>query len=178
MYKFRLHSLTVYKSITGQSPEYISSMLMYVSEHHERQTRSTVLDLLRIPRSHSAYFDRVFPVQGPKLWNSLPADIRNSTSINGFKRELKLYLLYNNLNALKLSCASNRSSATVRCAGGACAWTKARSTLALPVWHCRWTLKGTLEQNYLFVWDSCFFKIRWFIGINNKNIVHSKSRFP
>ena len=88
--------LMVYKSITGQAPEYISSMLTYVSEHHERQTRSTVLDLLYIPWSHSAYFDRAFSVQGTKLWNSLPADIRNSTSINRFKRELKRYLLYNN----------------------------------------------------------------------------------
>ena len=88
--------LTVYKSITGQAPKYISSVLTYVSEHHDRQTRSTVLELLHIPRSHSAYFDRAFAVQGPKLWNSLPADIRNSTSINRFKRELKRYLLYNN----------------------------------------------------------------------------------
>ena len=88
--------LTVYKSITGQAPEYISSMLKYVCEHHERQTRSTVLDLLHIPRLHSAYFDRAFSVHGPKLWNSLSTDIRNSTSINRFKRELKRYLLYNN----------------------------------------------------------------------------------
>ena len=42
-----------------------------------------------------------------------------------------------------------------------CIWTKARSTLALRVWHCRQTLKGSLEQNYLFVWDSC---LRWFIA--------------
>ena len=58
-------------------------------------------------------------------------------------------------------------------------WTKARSTLALPVEHCRRTLKGSLEQNDLFVWDSC---LRWFMGggggVNNKNIVHSKSRLP
>ena len=40
---------------------------------------------------------------------------------------------------------------------------------------CRPTLKGLLEQNYLFVWDSC---LRWFMGVNNKNIVHSKSRLP
>ena len=33
--------------------------------------------------------------------------------------------------------------------------------------------KGSLEQNYLFVWDSC---LRWSLGINNNNIVHSKSR--
>ena len=95
LFTFQYHTcLMVYKSITGQTPEYISSVLTYVSEHHEKQTRSTVLDLLHIPRSHSAYFDRAFSVQGPKLWNSLPADIRNSTSINMFKRELKRYLLY------------------------------------------------------------------------------------
>ena len=47
--------------------------------------------------------------------------------------------------------------------------------LALLVWHCRRTLKGSLEQDYLFVWDSC---LRWFMGVNNKNIVHSKSRLP
>ena len=88
--------LMVYKSIAGQAPDYISSMLTYLSEHHERQTRSAVLDLLHIPRSHSAFFDRAFSVQGPKLWNSLPADIRNSTSINRFKRKLKRYLFYNN----------------------------------------------------------------------------------
>ena len=61
--------LIVYKSSTGQAPEYISSMLTYVSEHHERPS----LDLLHIPRSNSAFFDRAFSVQGPKLWNSLPA---------------------------------------------------------------------------------------------------------
>ena len=87
---------TVYKSIIGQAPEYISSVLTYVSEHHERQTRSTVLDLQHIPRLHSAYFDRAFSVQGPKLSNSLPADIRNSTSINRLKCEPKRYLLHNN----------------------------------------------------------------------------------
>ena len=81
--------LMVYKSITRHTPKYISSMLTYGSQYHERQTRSTVLDLLHIPRSHSAYFGRAFSVQGPKFWNSLPAD-------NRFKRELKRYLLYNN----------------------------------------------------------------------------------
>ena len=88
--------LTVCKSISGQTPEYISSLLTYVSDHHERQTRSTTLDLLDVPRSHSTNFDRAFSVQGPKLWNSLPADIRNSTPINRFKSELKRYLFYNN----------------------------------------------------------------------------------
>ena len=40
--------LTVYKSISGQAPEYISSLLTYVSNHHERQTRSSTLELLHV----------------------------------------------------------------------------------------------------------------------------------
>ena len=88
--------LTVYKSMTGQAPECTSSLLTHVSDHHERQTMSTTLDLLHIPRSHSANFDRAFSVQSPKLWNSLPADIRNNKSVNRFKSQLKRYLLYNN----------------------------------------------------------------------------------
>ena len=52
---------------------------------------------------------------------------------------------------------------------------RARSTSALPVCSCRRILKGSLEQNYLFVWDIC---LRWFMWVNNKTIVHSKSRLP
>ena len=143
--------LTVYKSISGQAPECISSLLTYVSNHHERQSRSTTLDLLHIPWSLSATFDRAFSVQGPKLRNSVPADIRNSKSIKRFKSELKRYLLYNNWNAWKSCRIRNCSPATVGCGSLGCVWTKARSTLALPVWHCMGTLQGSLEQNYLFV---------------------------
>ena len=44
--------LMVYKSITEKAPEYISSVLTYVSEHNYRQTRSLALDLMHIPRSY------------------------------------------------------------------------------------------------------------------------------
>ena len=117
--------LTVYKSITGQAPEYIFSLLTYASDYHERQIRSKTLDLLHIPRSHSANFDRAFSVQGPKLWNGLPADIRNSNSINRFKSELKRYLLYNNWNAWKLCRIRICSLATVGCWGRGSVWSKA-----------------------------------------------------
>ena len=57
--------LMVYKEINGSAPEYISFMLTYVSEKHERHIRSTALDLLHIPRTHTSFFDRTFSVQGP-----------------------------------------------------------------------------------------------------------------
>ena len=74
----------VYKEIKGLAPEYISSMLTYVSEQHERHTRSTALDLLHIPRSHLSFFDRAFSVQGPKLWNSLPETTLLSIDLRGY----------------------------------------------------------------------------------------------
>ena len=99
---------------------------------------------------------------------------RNSTSINRFKRELKRYLLYINKNALKFCCiVTGPLQLSDAGGGGGGVWTNARSILALPVWHCRRTLKSSLEQNYQFVWDSC---LRWFMGVNNKSIVLSKSR--
>ena len=52
--------LMVYKRMTGQAPEYIASMLMYVANHHERQTRWTTHNKLYVPRSHSTDFDREF----------------------------------------------------------------------------------------------------------------------
>ena len=54
---------------------------------------STTLDLMYIPRSHSTDFDRAFSFQGPNLWNSLPADIKNTTYIDRLKIELKRYSL-------------------------------------------------------------------------------------
>ena len=91
----------VYKGINGSAPEYISSTLTYVSEKHERHTRSTALDLLHIPISHTSFFNRAFSVQGPKLWNSLPADIRNSPTVNkdlvsrrGFSWDLNILIIF------------------------------------------------------------------------------------
>ena len=39
---------------------------------------------------------------GPKMWIRLPADIKNSTSVNKFKSALKRYLLRNNLACVYL----------------------------------------------------------------------------
>ena len=58
------------QNISGQAPVYISFLLTYVSDIHERLTRSITLYLLHVPRSHSTNFHRSFSVEGPKLWNA------------------------------------------------------------------------------------------------------------
>ena len=45
------------------------------------------------PRTYQKSFaDRAFSVTGPKIWNSLPQNIRNITDFTMFKPNLKTYL--------------------------------------------------------------------------------------
>ena len=95
--------LMVYKGINGQSPEYVSSMLTLVSEHHERRTRSTANNKLHVPRSHTTYYEKAFSTTGPRLWNSLPTKIKESEILFKFKHALKHYLLHGNKTVLTLA---------------------------------------------------------------------------
>ncbi len=43
--------------------------------------------------SYSAIVNKSFRYYGPKLWNSFPETLRNSVSLDSFKRKLKLHLI-------------------------------------------------------------------------------------
>ena len=63
-------------------------------QSHSRNLRSASKQLLEQPRSFTkTYGDKAFSVCAPKLWNSLPLDLRKSPSLTGFKKGLKTYLL-------------------------------------------------------------------------------------
>ena len=91
--KFRIQYkilLTVFKCLHGEGPAYLTSLL---EEYHPaRSLRSAARSLLREPHVHKKYGDRAFSVAGPKLWNGLPLDIKNSNSVDIFKKNLKTYL--------------------------------------------------------------------------------------
>ncbi len=48
---------------------------------------------LHVPKTNTCTADRSVLVSGPKLWNSLPNNIRNKTSTGSFKTHLRGYLL-------------------------------------------------------------------------------------
>ncbi len=48
---------------------------------------------LYVPRTNTDTGARAFSVLGPKLWNDLPSDIKNSSNLNTLKRKLKEKLL-------------------------------------------------------------------------------------
>ena len=71
--------------------KYISDLL--VVKQNSRVLRSSN-ELLLVPPSTrlKPVGDRSFSATAPSLWNSIPAKVRHSQSVNTFKQNLKTYL--------------------------------------------------------------------------------------
>jgi len=63
--------------------------------------RSSDVSTCVVPRTHTGFGDRAFQVAGPRLWNSLPASLRQSdTTVGQFKKLLKTHLFSWDCDAL------------------------------------------------------------------------------
>ena len=82
--------LITYKTLTNQQPTYLYNSLSFSS--HSVSTRSSDSLVLSIPYVRSSLGNRAFSVIGPRLWNSLPLDTRNSSSLPIFSFRLKTHL--------------------------------------------------------------------------------------
>ena len=82
--------LLTYKTLTNQQPTYLYNSLSFPS--HSVSTRSSDSLVLSIPYVRSSLGKRAFSVIGPRLWNSLPLDTRNSSSLPIFRSRLKTHL--------------------------------------------------------------------------------------
>ena len=72
----------------------MTSMLSYRDPLSDRCTvRNDELHLLKEPKGRlTTHGDRAFSVYAPKLWNSLPLELRLSSSFELFKKDLKTRL--------------------------------------------------------------------------------------
>ena len=82
----------VFKCINGLAPNYLADIIK--PYHVARVTRSSTDPyLLHIPKCNSkTYGDTQFAVAGPRLWNSLPFNLRIPMSLDCFKNRLKTHL--------------------------------------------------------------------------------------
>ena len=87
--QFKLLLLT-WKALNDMAPSYISDLIKLHSP--SRQLRSSDKRLISVPRTNSAYGDRAFCKCAPKLWNSLPTNLRFCSSLSMFKKTLKTHL--------------------------------------------------------------------------------------
>ena len=90
--------LLVFKCLQGIAPTYLSELLSYYNPERTG-LRSESKNLLDEPRSHNSFGDRAFYICAPRLWNKLPLNIKNCTSIvDTFKTVLKTHLFDNAYN--------------------------------------------------------------------------------
>lgn len=80
----------VYQCIHKMAPVYLQELIqVYAPSRHLRSANQL---LLKVPRVRYRSSERAFTVAGPALWNDLPVDVRQSSSLLTFKRRLKTHL--------------------------------------------------------------------------------------
>jgi len=83
--------LLTFKALHGCAPDYIDSLIeRYIPSRKLRSSSHVSLCVKSYNLKSCGY--RSFSVAAPSLWNSLPDSLRDSSSINSFKRDLKTYL--------------------------------------------------------------------------------------
>ena len=76
-------ALLIYKSLNNLTPQYMRNMFQYVNEVAPRALRSSTQSKLYQPKAHP----KSIRFTGPKIWNSLNAEIRNAKSVKQFKKQ-------------------------------------------------------------------------------------------
>ena len=77
-----------YKCVKNLAPEYLCKK--FQKSPHDRATRNR--DLFQIPRFKTSTGQRTFSYRAVKLWNNLDKDVKDSKSLNSFKKALKALL--------------------------------------------------------------------------------------
>ena len=91
--KYRIEykmNLLTFKSLRGDAPVYLSDLLKeYVPSRLLRSASSGLLDESKTGKKKCG--DRAFSVAAPRLWNSLPEDLRDIQELTPFKSALKTF---------------------------------------------------------------------------------------
>ena len=84
--------LLVYKALHANAPPYLSDLLTPLQVGCY-SLRSNEQNLLIVPKTvRKTFGDRAFAKAGPFLWNELPIDIREASTVETFKNRLKTFL--------------------------------------------------------------------------------------
>ena len=79
--------LYMFKTIKGNYDNKLLSLLSYQTDIHDHNTRNA--NLFRLPNFKKSISRFSLQYRGPALWNVLPSNIRETSSINKFKSQLR-----------------------------------------------------------------------------------------
>jgi len=85
-------AVLVFQCLTGQAPGYLAEDCQLVEDVSVRRLRSADTATCVTRRTSNIFGDRCFAAAGPRLWNSLPINLRQCGSLEQFKRLLKTFL--------------------------------------------------------------------------------------
>ena len=76
----------------GNAPAYLTELLSTPISKRNLRSSASSIGCFNVPFNKKRTFsDRSFGTVGPKLWNNLPLSLRQCTSIDTFKKQLKTY---------------------------------------------------------------------------------------
>ena len=85
----------MYKSASLSLPSSFNEYFMNIN--HQHNTRAKVNADLIFPRPRTNLGKQSIKIMGVKVWNEIPTDIRNSTTLNSFCTQIKSYITQNRL---------------------------------------------------------------------------------
>ena len=88
-----LLSVLMFKCHDGTAPAYLSDKLNLHTDLNVRQSRHTDDSTYHVPRTNTKKAEAAFMVQGPTVWNRIPANIRNAPTLDKFKTAYKQEIL-------------------------------------------------------------------------------------
>ena len=83
----------VSKCLKNEAPVYSNNKIKYLSDRIPCSLRNVVSEKLQIPKAKIELFKKTFTYSGPKLWNELSFSIRQASSHNAFKTNVKSLIL-------------------------------------------------------------------------------------
>ena len=82
-------ALLTYGILNSRQPSYLSHLL--TNRPTTRVTRNSDQQLLLEKRCATAFGSRAFSVAAPRIWNSIPLNIRTAASVDLFRRDFKTH---------------------------------------------------------------------------------------
>ena len=84
---------TVYKCLHNSAPSYLTTLIdVYHPRRSGLRSGSDTTLVLGVPKVHYSIGERGFYAHAPRLWNSLPKELRSEQTLQGFKNSLKTFL--------------------------------------------------------------------------------------
>ena len=84
----------VYKCIRGLAPKYLQDLIKERIPSRPRLYSSGSLTKLVVPHvTRQTFMARAFSMCSPSLWNSLPANFTEASTVDKFKTKLKTHML-------------------------------------------------------------------------------------